>query len=43
MALPPKAMPLSPLLGAKSVTQCSWHSLCPGYTGEIPAMYAGPD
>ena len=24
------------------VTQCSWHSLCPKYTGEIPATYAGP-
>ena len=42
MPLPPKAMHLSPLLGAKSVTQCSWHSLCPRYTGEIPATYAGP-
>ena len=24
------------------VTQCSWHSLCPRYTGEVPATYAGP-
>ena len=24
------------------VTQCSWHSLCPRYTGEIPTTYAGP-
>ena len=32
----------SPTLGAKSVTQCSWHSLCPKYTGVVPATYAGP-
>ena len=24
------------------VTQSTWHSLCPRYTGEIPATYAGP-
>ena len=24
------------------VTQCIWHSLCPRYTGVIPATYAGP-
>ena len=34
--------PSGPTLGAKSVTQCSWHSLCPGYTGVVPATYAGP-
>ena len=42
MPLPPKAMPLCPTLGAKSVTWCSWHSLCPSYTGVVPATYAGP-
>ena len=25
------------------VTQCSWHSLCPRYTREIPATYAGSE
>ena len=24
------------------VTQCRWHSLCPRYTGVVPATYAGP-
>ena len=24
------------------MTQCSWHSLCPRYTGEISATYASP-
>ena len=42
MPLPPKAMPSSPILGMKSVTQCSWHSLYPRYTGIVPATYAGP-
>ena len=41
MPLSPKAMPLGPTLGAKGVTQCSWHSLCPSYTGVLPATYAG--
>ena len=42
MPLPPKAMPSSPTLGTKSVTQCTWYSLCPSYTGVEPATYAGP-
>ena len=42
MPLPPKAMPLSPTLGNKSVTQCNRYSLCPSYTGVLPATYAGP-
>ena len=25
-----------------SVTQCSWHSLCPRYTGVVPATYDWP-
>ena len=24
------------------VKQCSWHSLCPRFTGVVPATYAGP-
>ena len=24
------------------VTQCSWYSLCPSYTGVEPATYDGP-
>ena len=34
--------PSSPTLGTKSVTQCSWHSLCPRYTGVVPATYDEP-
>ena len=38
----PSYTSLKPGPSKVNVTQCSWHSLCPRYTGEIPATYAGP-
>ena len=30
------------LIAGIIVSQCSWHSLCPRYTGVVPTTYAGP-